>query len=570
MTSPIANLVQQKTLSTGTGDMTLTLLSGRQSFQSAFGLGGANSFYYFISHRTAPEWEAGTGHLSPAGLLVRDAVAASSAGGARVNFSAGAKDVGNDLPAAVQDKLLHLAPVAQSGLYADLSGAPKAWARAAKPRVAFIGSSYTQHMDSFSGGIIAAESKSWARWWNAFAHNGVNMDVFEDPSDPLARGYRGANFGVSGQSSTQILARVPDVIARGPDACVLQMGSNNVGSVETVVGDVVAAADLLHAAGILPVYLSISLRASSSWTATECLRAAQINARLRHYLSASRKGIYVEANKYLCDPDAADGRPYAGALDVDGTHYNAWSAFQIGKALHEALTPVLPLTPPETVGPGDRYDAAENPYGNLWVNPLVSASASVGGSNGVAGTGVTAATGVAATSVGRNMNVERTSGAGTAVASLEARGPGQGNWQTVVFTPAGAGTSSFYIRHASADVTHVLPPGTWARFSVAVEVSAFGADPLYSGFQNIGLTVDCRNAGGVLGKAQAFALNAGSGLPNEDWTGVIETPPFKIPPGCDRLRPRIEVTVDDTKTGAGTVRAGSFALKVCQDPSTVW
>lgn len=96
------NLVHETTTGTGTSDLTLARVFGRQRFSEAFSTGGSNTFYYFISHRTAYEWEVGTGSLSDATTLVRDTVLASSNSDSAVNFSAGTKDVTNDIPASLQ------------------------------------------------------------------------------------------------------------------------------------------------------------------------------------------------------------------------------------------------------------------------------------------------------------------------------------------------------------------------------------------------------------------------------------------------------------------------------------
>lgn len=96
-----SDLVHQTSTSTGTGNLTLTAVNGKRSFNTAFGTGGTNTFDYYISNRDAAEWERGTGHES-GGALVRDTVLASSNGGSAVNFSAGTKDLTNDIPAAKQ------------------------------------------------------------------------------------------------------------------------------------------------------------------------------------------------------------------------------------------------------------------------------------------------------------------------------------------------------------------------------------------------------------------------------------------------------------------------------------
>jgi hypothetical protein len=569
----ISNLVHQKTLSVGSSNIVLAAVSGRQSFYQAFGGGGSDVFFYFIAHRSAAEWEVGTGHLVDAATLHRDTVLSSSNGGTAVNFSAGEKDVVNDLPASIQGRLLQLSAVATSGSYADLGGRPPVispYNRKAQPKVACIGSSYTQQQHTSSSGIVTSQSRAWLGWWNAFTQNALNIDVFLDASDPLSRGFRGANFGVSGQTSAQILARIPDVIAKAPDICVLQAGSNNVSSVEAVVSDVKAAIDQLYAAGILVVYLAISFRGSASWTAANCSQASQINARIRHYLASNGKGIFVDPNKYLCDADGVEGRPYVSALDTDSVHYTTWSAFQIGRVLHECVTPVLSLQAADVVSNADKYDATNNIYGNIWSNPFVSTNSAIGSQPGGVGTGVTAGTGTVSTSVGRDLQVERNSGSGTAVATIESRGSGRGNWQVVTIAPSGSGTSVFYVRHVSSDITHGLSAGTWVRCGVMLDVSTFGADALYSGFQNVAMNVDFRDSTTSKGKTQALAQYSAISLPNEDWTGVIECPPFQVPSGSDRLRPRIEIIVDDAKTGTGVIKAGGFYIRPCEDPSILW
>lgn len=98
----LANLVHQTSSSTGTGSFSLATIYGKQSFDAAFGTGGADVFWYFISNHDALEWEVGTGHLSDATTLVRDTVVDSTNAGSAVNFSAGVKDVTCDVPAENQ------------------------------------------------------------------------------------------------------------------------------------------------------------------------------------------------------------------------------------------------------------------------------------------------------------------------------------------------------------------------------------------------------------------------------------------------------------------------------------
>jgi hypothetical protein len=100
-----ANLVHETSTSTGTGNLTTSAVNGKQRFSDAatFGTGSTvDVFDYFISNRDAAEWERGTGHMSAVGTLVRDTVKESSNANAAVSFSAGTKDITNDVPAATQ------------------------------------------------------------------------------------------------------------------------------------------------------------------------------------------------------------------------------------------------------------------------------------------------------------------------------------------------------------------------------------------------------------------------------------------------------------------------------------
>src|SRR6185312_415533 len=89
--------------STGTGNFTCAAVNGKNTFGTAFGTGATtNVFDYFISNQGAAEWERGTGHMSDATTLVRDTVIESTNSNAAVSFSAGTKDITNDIPAARQ------------------------------------------------------------------------------------------------------------------------------------------------------------------------------------------------------------------------------------------------------------------------------------------------------------------------------------------------------------------------------------------------------------------------------------------------------------------------------------
>lgn len=89
--------IKETTTSTGTGNLTLAgAASGFRTINSEFSNDTTDAGIYFNYHvfdASRTEWEAGIGHLSASGTLVRDLVERSSNADALVNFSAGTKIV---------------------------------------------------------------------------------------------------------------------------------------------------------------------------------------------------------------------------------------------------------------------------------------------------------------------------------------------------------------------------------------------------------------------------------------------------------------------------------------------
>jgi hypothetical protein len=95
-----ADLVRELCHDGGTGPLTPTgAAPGHRCFADAVPEGAP--FHYAVAGVTHPaEWESGAGHIDHAGRLVRDAVAASSNGGARVDFTPGLKAIALTVGAA--------------------------------------------------------------------------------------------------------------------------------------------------------------------------------------------------------------------------------------------------------------------------------------------------------------------------------------------------------------------------------------------------------------------------------------------------------------------------------------
>ena len=95
----VADRVQETTISTGTG--TITLAGAVTGFQSFAAVGNGNTTFYAIADQTGSDWEVGVGTYTSSGTtLSRDTVLSSSNSGSLVNFSAGTKNVFVTFPAS--------------------------------------------------------------------------------------------------------------------------------------------------------------------------------------------------------------------------------------------------------------------------------------------------------------------------------------------------------------------------------------------------------------------------------------------------------------------------------------
>ncbi|SEH17391.1 hypothetical protein SAMN05428974_2192 [Sphingopyxis sp. YR583] len=88
-----ADMVREMCQEGGTGPLTPTgAVPGHRRFAGAVPAGV--SFHYAVAGIAQPgQWETGLGHIDTSGRLVRDSVAASSAGGAPVDFAPGLKTI---------------------------------------------------------------------------------------------------------------------------------------------------------------------------------------------------------------------------------------------------------------------------------------------------------------------------------------------------------------------------------------------------------------------------------------------------------------------------------------------
>ncbi len=156
------NLVHETSVTTGTGNQTLVAVSGKRTFNTEHSTGGTDVFDYFISNPDAAEWERGTGHMSTSTILVRDTVIQSSNSDSAVSFTAGTKNVTNDLPSSEQAGVWDLLEtvVASADTEVDIIN---------------LSSTYFAYKFIWSGLLPASDNV--ALWVRTDANNGASFDA---------------------------------------------------------------------------------------------------------------------------------------------------------------------------------------------------------------------------------------------------------------------------------------------------------------------------------------------------------------------------------------------------------
>lgn len=188
------------------------------------------------------------------------------------------------------------------------------------------------------------------------------------------------NFGVSGQTSAQIAARVSSVVASGAGVCVVLAGTNDIGSLTvaqtkanlaTIYKVLAAAKIMIIAMPILPRTLSGESNYSFPQQINEWIRAQANN-----YAGFRFIDPYTFGDQYSTTYSPRSGYTF------DGLHPVAIGAFTITQPIADCLNALIPY-PGMAVRSVCDYWNGYNPRGVLNANALF------GGTGGVLGGGVT-------------------------------------------------------------------------------------------------------------------------------------------------------------------------------------
>lgn len=367
------------------------------------------------------------------------------------------------------------------------------------------------------------------------------------------------NFGVSGNTTTQMLDRCDKMLAATSAGTFIVFGGVNdrlTGiSYATSVTNMSTIIDKLLAAGRFVILVAEMPTGDAANTGNRLSTTALLRDHIRFHQwvldQRNRPGVIVVdiwpaiADNSGTSTTVADVR---SGTCYDGRHPQMNGAYLIARALQpaiEALFPPLPILP---ASPSDTYDASNNPFGCLAANPMMAGS---GGSLGTNCTGTIAASWQAAGGSG-------TTGA-TATYSKQSDGFGNPVQRAVIAgTATGSASVCYFDLLRTASFHASCLPGDIIEGVAGLSVAS-GATGLISLGLRLEVTVD-----GV----QTYIMDgdqrtAGQYLPGGGFSGIFRTPRFQVPAGASLTSAvaKIQAYLDPNVAAALTMDVGAVAVR---------
>lgn len=377
------------------------------------------------------------------------------------------------------------------------------------------------------------------------------------------------NFGIAGQKTAAIAARIDTALAVNPDILIVMAGTNDLTSGNTadaatfqgIQANWRTMAAKCFAKGTLPVFLTIPPRALSGTSSNLVHMQQAINIWLREWgrgnmdaitaasMPAGRYPVVVDPTQYLIDNTTAGGDPLTTMVYDGVVHPNPYGCYWIAKAILAAIGSLLPARP--TLGNVvlDVYDATLNPSGNL----IASGGASQGIMKGTTGTNNSAAT---FTSLGNLATgwatLEQSAYASTVTVtnskeSPRTDGPNSGERQKQVYASSGGGVSGeryqlFYTASGNIAV------GDTFVAEVAYEVT--GTPTKLQGLE-LKLAETGRGASNQSAFDFGYSGNAAAYMPGLAHKGVLRTPPITAGAGITGAIISLNTILDGSAGSAG-------------------
>lgn len=372
-----------------------------------------------------------------------------------------------------------------------------------------------------------------------------------------------SNQGITGQTSTQILARFSTVLAFNPGWIYLDIHSNDYSNSISAATSINNTLQMIQAANNanIQVILALDIPRAAGYTQANIQALLQVSNYFKDYAITNPGVIVFDQWPYFLDTtsfaNSYNGVPLSTTVLSDNIHPNAYGAGLAAQGLANLLKPVVPVVRRRSAAGSDG-----GTNGDLQIitrNPLMLGT---GGSVGTGSTGTWAQNTFSARLSGTGI-----AGVGSIVtrASVAATFPGlfddgaQGSLQAIALSGAAAATDTFYMS---------VSPVTNAAFAALAGTGPYVVEA------EIGVNMTTGTVGTVYAGLSAsvtsanwlcsanYNADAGDYLGLTKFQGVIRTRPFYLPSDTNSSANSFaQIVLGTSAAGAGTAYIGNFAMR---------
>ncbi len=330
------------------------------------------------------------------------------------------------------------------------------------------------------------------------------------------------NAGVSGDNTTQMLARIDgDVLGYRPQYVYFMGGTNDVGNdvpYATTIANYAAIFAKIQQSGSILILATMTPRGFAGMTQARLLNMVALNNWLQNYAARNPGVILIDMYRQVMDystlTTTSQGEPVAAWFDGQALHPLAAGAVQMGIAGFRQLDGVIPKLPRRLQV---NYNGTNGDNGNLIRNGMF-----IQGTGGTAGLNATG-------TIAQNWTAAAASGAIAGACSIVARSASfndgfNGSVQRVAITASAATIEIFRLTPT------VATPAVGDRVYMEVEFMASAStgtiNEISLSFGTVGGTVIAGAANSMPSASETLAIGT------TVYRGVLRTPVMTINAGC--------------------------------------
>lgn len=370
------------------------------------------------------------------------------------------------------------------------------------------------------------------------------------------------DFGQSGDTLQQMLARINQVLAYSPTHCVVLGGSNNftVDTFVTIRDTWLNIVTTLLSAGIAPIVMPCPPRGGAVLTVAQVQLQTRYTNFQREWCRSNRGAYFVDYLPQVTDQTSIVSTPLADMLKADNLHPASTGAYWMGKALADLFAVITPPLPTEFSSAAD-YFSADNPTGNLLYSGTTNRGLLAGtGGTQTANAGLTyAGTGLAA-----GATFLRGTSTSTCTVTLDKENPridagrasGERQHVQIAASTGGGGDEVYNLRFTPliADVAAGDQYYAEAAIEILTAPARMTALELY--------LLETRPSNSQTAIDMGLNTSLSLFMPSVTWSGVLRTPVITRQADATALQVNIRARFA-VASGAGSVKfaVGDFQVK---------